>query len=291
MRLGDLTLRMLKAGAFRLDGGAMHGVVPRPLWVKLVDCDADNRILLSTNCLLVEREGGPGPRRILVETGNGAKWSDKQRAQFAMEPRSIVDALAEVGLSPDQIDLVVLTHLHFDHVGGCTRLDEDGRAVPVFSRARHVVQRGELASAHTANERNRGSYLLENIAPLEAAGLLDPVDGDVELCSGLRVVVTPGHTPHHQSVVVEGGGRSAIFFGDVIPTAVHLRLPWVMAYDVEPLVTVETKRRLLRRAREDHALVLFGHDSRHGGCLGSDARGEATLAQPIDLGTDEPPPC
>ncbi len=286
MQLGDLALRMLNAGNFRLDGGAMHGVVPKPLWVKLVDCDADNRMLLSTHCLLVERSTGPGPRRILVETGNGDKWTDKQRQIYGMEARTVVDALAELGLSPEAIDLVVLTHLHFDHVGGWSRRAPGGRLIPVFSRARHVVQRGEVASARQANERNRGSYLIENIEPLEAAGLLDPVDGDVELAPGVRVVVTPGHTPHHQSVVLEGGGRTAVFFGDVVPTAAHLRLPWVMAYDVEPLVTVETKRRLLGRALGQRALVLFGHDSRHGGCLGSDLRGEATLAETVDVNSE-----
>ena len=256
MQLGNLRLRMLNAGNFRLDGGAMHGVVPKTLWSTLVPCDAENRVLYSTSCLLVEG----GDRRILVETGNGDKYSRKEREIYAMEERTIVQALAEVGVAPESIDLVVLTHLHFDHVGGATRL-EGGALRPTFPRARHVVQARELADATHVHERNRASYLSRDFVPLQEAGLLDQVVGEAEVAPGVRVLPTPGHCPGHQSVLIDGGaGQRALYLGDVVPTSVHVRLPFIMAYDLEPAVTLDTKRRLFERAIAEDWLLCFGHD-------------------------------
>jgi glyoxylase-like metal-dependent hydrolase (beta-lactamase superfamily II) len=256
MQLGNFRLRMLNAGNFRLDGGAMHGVVPKTLWSTLVPCDEQNRVPYSTACLLVEGAG----RRTLIETGNGDKYSKKQRGIYAMEDRTIVTALAEIDLAPDAIDLVVLTHLHFDHVGGATRLE--GKALrPTFPRARHVVQARELEDATHVHERNRGSYAPDDFVPLIEAGLLELVDGEVEVAPGLRVLRTPGHTPGHQSVLIDGGdGQRALFLGDVVPTSVHVRLPFIMAYDLEPAVTLDTKRALFERAVAEGWLLCFGHD-------------------------------
>jgi glyoxylase-like metal-dependent hydrolase (beta-lactamase superfamily II) len=281
MQLGPFTLTALSAGNFRLDGGAMHGVVPKTLWSKQVSCDADNRVEYATTCLLVERDG----QRLLVETGNGAKLGDKARALYGIEHhRSIEQALAERDLAPEAIDRVVMTHLHFDHAGGATRLRASGGVEPVFRRARHVVQRAEWHDATHPHERNRASYLAEDFAPLEEAGLIDRVEGEVDVMPGVRVVPTPGHTPGHQSVLIDADGQRVLFLGDVVPTAVHVPLPWVMAYDLEPARTVETKRALWRRAVAEKWIVVFGHDtSCDAAVLEQDERGRVLVAKKIRL--------
>jgi glyoxylase-like metal-dependent hydrolase (beta-lactamase superfamily II) len=258
LTLGDAKLTMLNGGNFRLDGGAMHGVVPKTLWSRLVSCDALNRCEYTTRCLLIETAG----RRILVETGNGDKFAPKLKEIYGIDhDRSIGDALREVGVDPASIDTVVMTHLHFDHSGGTTRRTASGGLAPVFSRARHVVQAREWQDATHPHERNRASYLGENILPLQDAGLLQLVDGETEIAPGVRVIPTPGHTAGHQSVLVGvPDGPQALFLGDVVPTAVHTRLPWVMSYDLDPARTVETKRELFQRAMAQDWLVLWGHD-------------------------------
>ena len=284
LTLGDAKLTMLNGGDFRLDGGAMHGVVPKTLWSKLVSCDAANRCEYTTRCLLVE----VGDRRILVETGNGDKFAPKLKDIYGIEhDRSIGDALREVGVEPESIDTVVMTHLHFDHSGGTTRKTASGSVVPVFPRAKHVVQRLEWEDATHPQERNRASYLGENIGPLADAGLLQIVDGETELAPGVRVVPTPGHTRGHQSVLIgaaDAGAEKALFLGDVVPTAVHTRLPWVMAYDLDPARTVETKRALFRRAVEESWLLLWGHDRDHmGGRLGVDKDGNFVVRELVTI--------
>ena len=282
LALGDARLTMLNGGNFRLDGGAMHGVVPKTLWSKLVSCDPLNRCEYTTHCLLVEVAG----RRILVETGNGDKFSPKLKDIYGIDhDRSIGDALREIGVEPESIDTVVMTHMHFDHSGGTTRRAASGALEPVFRRARHVVQAREWQDATHPHERNRASYLGENIGPLGEAGLLQLVDGETELAPGVRVIPTPGHTRGHQSVLVgfEGGPR-ALFLGDVVPTAVHTRLPWVMAYDLDPARTLETKRALFRRALDESWLLLWGHDRDHmGGRLGLDKDGNFVVRELVTI--------
>jgi glyoxylase-like metal-dependent hydrolase (beta-lactamase superfamily II) len=282
LTLGDARLTMVNGGNFRLDGGAMHGVVPKTLWSKLVSCDAQNRCEYTTRCLLVE----VGDRRVLVETGNGDKFSPKLKDIYGIDhDRSIGDALREVGLAPESIDTVVMTHLHFDHSGGTTRKTASGALEPVFKRAKHVVQKLEWEDATHPHERNRASYLGENIGPLGEAGLLQIVDGETEIAPGVRVVPTPGHTRGHQSVLIgpEGGPR-ALFLGDVVPTAVHTRLPWVMAYDLDPARTLETKRALFRRALEENWLLLWGHDRDHmAGRLGLDKDGNFVVRELVTI--------
>jgi len=288
LTLGEARLTMLNGGNFRLDGGAMHGVVPKTLWSKLVSCDADNRCEYTTRCLLVEVPDGGRTRRLLVETGNGDKFAPKLKDFYGIEhDRSIGDALREVGVELDSIDTVVMTHLHFDHSGGTTRRTASGALVPVFPRAKHVVQRLEWEDATHPHERNRASYLGENIGPLGEAGLLQIVDGETEIAPGVRVVPTPGHTRGHQSVLIgddEPGAPKALFLGDVVPTAVHTRLPWVMAYDLDPARTVETKRALFRRAVEENWLLLWGHDRDHmGGRLGVDKDGNFVVRELVTV--------
>lgn len=280
MQLGTFRLRMLNAGNFRLDGGAMHGVVPKTLWSTLVPCDEQNRVPYSTACLLVEGGG----RRILVETGNGDKYSPRERDIYAIEERTIVTALAAIGVAPESIDLVVLTHLHFDHVGGATRLD--GAALrPTFPRARHAVQAREVEDATHVHERNRASYLGRDFVPLLEAGLLDRLDGEVEVAPGVRVLPTPGHCPGHQSVLIDGGdGQRALFLGDVVPTSVHVHLPFIMAYDLEPAVTLDTKRALFERAVAEGWLLCFGHDPEVDAVrLRHDDRGRPVIAERVKV--------
>ena len=282
MQLGELTLTSLNGGNFRLDGGAMHGVVPKTLWSKLVSCDDRNRVTYSTRCLLVEGNG----HRTLIETGNGDKFPAKLKDIYGIDhDRAIGQALAEVGLQPDDIDTVVMSHLHFDHSGGTTRQTASGAFVPVFGRARHVVQRREWEDATHPHERNRASYLQENIVPLGEAGLVDVVDGEAEIAPGVRVVPTPGHTAGHQSVLIGApDGPKALFLGDVVPTAVHVKLPWVMSYDLEPARTVETKRALFTRALAEDWLLVWGHDKDHAaGRLGLDKDGAFVVRELCDL--------
>jgi glyoxylase-like metal-dependent hydrolase (beta-lactamase superfamily II) len=282
LTLGDARLTMLNGGNFRLDGGAMHGVVPKTLWSKLVSCDELNRCEYTTRCLLVEVAG----RRILVETGNGDKFAPKLKAIYGIDhDRSVRDALHELGLEPEAIDTVVMTHMHFDHSGGTTRRSATGALEPAFPRARHVVQAREWQDATHPHERNRASYLGENILPLADAGLLQLVDGEAEIAPGVRVLPTPGHTVGHQSVLIGApDGPKALFLGDVVPTAVHTRLPWVMGYDLEPARTVDTKRALFQRALEEDWLLLWGHDRDHmGGRLAVDKDGNYVVRELVTI--------
>lgn len=262
-RLGRLTLHAIQAGGQRLDGGAMFGVVPKPLWERRIPADERNRIQLGMRCLLIEHEAG----LVLIDTGAGNKESPRFHEIYGVQNAGadgrtrLEDGLRSIGARPDDVDIVVDTHLHFDHAGGNTFVDESRRVRPAFPGARYVVQRGELEFASHANERTAGSYFAHNYAPIEQAGLFDLVEGAREIVRGVSLVPTPGHTPHHQSVLLESDGERAFYFGDLVPTAAHLPLPWIMGYDVEPLVTLETKRRTLRRAVEEHWLVIFEHDA------------------------------
>ena len=283
--LGDATLTMVNGGNFRLDGGAMHGVVPKTLWSKLVSCDALNRCEYATRCLLIEVAG----KRVLVETGNGDKFSPKLKEIYGIDhDRSIGAALREAGLSPDDIDFVIMSHLHFDHSGGATRFSTSGKGLaPVFKRARHVVQRREWEDATHPHERNRASYLQENIGPLGESGLLQLVDGEAEIVPGVRVIPTPGHTAGHQSVLIgawDPGAPKALFLGDVVPTAVHVKLPWVMSFDLDPARTVETKRALFTRAVTEDWLLVWGHDKDNaGGRLGVDKNGDFVIRELVSM--------
>jgi glyoxylase-like metal-dependent hydrolase (beta-lactamase superfamily II) len=278
MQLGDLTLTLVNGGNFRLDGGAMHGVVPKALWNKLVSCDDLNRVEYATNCLLVEGRG----KRTLIETGNGDKFPARERDIYGIDhDQSAEKNLRAIGIEPESIDYVVMTHLHFDHSGGATRRTASGALEPVFKRARHVIQRGELHDATHPHERNRASYLAENFAPLQDAGLVQLVEGETEFAPGVSVIPTPGHTAHHQSVLIDDGqGHKALFLGDVVPTSLHVKLPFIMAYDLDVVGTLETKRRVLGRAIDERWLVIFGHDKDlQAAYLGYDAKGNITVAE------------
>ncbi len=282
MKLGDFTLTLVNGGDFRLDGGAMHGVVPKTLWSRLVSCDELNRCSYATNCLLVEGHG----RRILIETGNGDKFPAKEKAIYGIDhDQSIARNLTALGVEPRSIDLVVMTHLHFDHSGGTTRRTASGGLEPVFSRAQHVVQKLEWQDATHPHERNQASYLAEDFAPLKDAGLLQLADGEQQIAPGVSVVPTPGHTRGHQSVLIDDGhGHKVLFLGDVVPTSIHVRLPFIMAYDLDVVGTLESKRKILSRAKDEHWLLVFGHDTgTRAGYLGTDDRGQYKVTEPVTL--------
>jgi glyoxylase-like metal-dependent hydrolase (beta-lactamase superfamily II) len=281
MRFGDLTVTLVNGGNFRLDGGAMHGVVPKTIWSMLVSCDELNRCEYATNCLLVD---GPG-FRVLIETGNGDKFPAKERRIYGIDhDLSAEKNLRALGVEPQSITHVIMTHLHFDHSGGATRRDGE-RVVPVFARARHIVQAREWQDATHPHERNAASYLQENLLPLADAKLIDEVDGEREVAPGIRVLPTPGHTRGHQSVLIDDGhGHKLLFLGDVVPTALHVRLPFIMAFDLDVVGTLESKRAILRRALDEKWLLVFGHDPQtRAGYLGLDARGQFALSEPFAI--------
>jgi glyoxylase-like metal-dependent hydrolase (beta-lactamase superfamily II) len=258
--LGRIRIHAIEAGLQRLDGGAMFGVVPKPLWEKRIPADARNRIPLALRCLLVEAPDG----LVLVDTGIGNKEDEKFIEIYGIEnqgsPTRLEDGIRAAGFDPADVDRVVLTHLHFDHAGGNTFRNEEGAVRPTFPGARYLVQEKELAFARQANERTRGSYLPDNFEPVAEAGLFDLVDGEVEVASGVRFLATPGHTPHHASILIESAGETACFLADVCPTSAHIPLPWIMGYDLEPLVTLESKRGLWQRAISGEWLMIFEHD-------------------------------
>lgn len=261
--LGSLTVHAIQAGGQKLDGGAMFGVVPKPLWQRKIDADDRNRIQLGMRCLLVEHPRG----LVLIDNGAGNKENAKFHDIYGVENvgaggRTLLeDGLAQLGHTPADIALMIDTHLHFDHAGGNTFVDESGVVRPTFPNARYVVQRGEYEWATHTNERTAASYFPHNFEPVVASGQFDFVNGEIEIWPGITLLPTPGHTPHHQSVLLESGGARALFVADLMPTAHHAPLPWIMGYDVEPLVTLETKRRILARATEEDWLVIFEHDA------------------------------
>jgi glyoxylase-like metal-dependent hydrolase (beta-lactamase superfamily II) len=262
-QLGRWRIHAIQAGGQRLDGGAMFGVVPKTLWERRIPADERNRIQLGMRCLLIEHEMG----LVLIDTGAGNKEADKFYEIYGIEntgapgPTQLEDGLRQLGVAPDDIVLVINSHLHFDHAGGNTTRDANGSVRPSFRNARYVVQAGEYQYATHTNERTAGSYFPHNFVPLHEAGLFDFVDGEREIAAGIRAVPTPGHTPHHHGLLLESNGERAFFIADLVPTTAHLPLPWIMGYDVEPLVTLETKRRILKRAVEEDWLVVFEHDA------------------------------
>lgn len=262
-RIGNLNVHAIQAGGQRLDGGAMFGVVPKPLWERRIPADERNRIQLGMRCLLIEHPSG----LILIDSGAGNKENAKFHDIYGVENAgangrtALEDGLAQVGVGPERISFLISTHLHFDHAGGNTFVDEAGVVRPTFPRARYFVQRGEYEFATHPNERTAASYFDRNYVPTLESGQLELLEGESEIVDGIGVILTPGHTPYHQSIVIRSAGETAIFLGDVVPTHAHLPLPWIMGYDVEPLVTLESKRGLLKRVEQEDWTVIFEHDA------------------------------
>ncbi len=256
MKLGAFEIYPVSDGRFRLDGGAMFGVVPKVLWEKCCPSDEFNRIPLSLTALLIRANG----KNILVDTGLGPKEDAKFQRMFAVERTpTILESLKRLGLGPEDIHLVINTHLHFDHAGGNT-MQENGVVVPTYPNAKYFVQHGEFEDAARANERTKASYRRDNFTPIDHINQWEFLHGDTELVPGVTAVVTAGHTSCHQSVKIESEGSIAFFLGDLIPTVSHLPLPYIMGYDLFPIQTLETKRWVLDRAFEERWLLLFEHD-------------------------------
>jgi glyoxylase-like metal-dependent hydrolase (beta-lactamase superfamily II) len=260
VRLGGYDVFGLREGFFQLDGGAMFGVVPKTLWEKLCPADEKNRIRLGLNSLLVRTADAV----VLVETGIGTKMDQKFTGIYCVQTKpGLTAALAEAGFKTGDVNFVVNTHLHFDHCGGNTYRDEAGRLRPTFPNARYIIQKGEWDEARHPNEREKSSYLPENFLPLEEAGVLGLVDGDREIAPGVEVVVSPGHTRRHQSVRVRSQGQTLFFLGDLVPTAAHISLAYIMSYDLYPVQTLETRRALYEQAIAGDWLLAFVHDPVH----------------------------
>jgi len=255
--LGSLELVTLSDGFFALDGGAMFGVVPRTLWEKRLPPDDANRIPLGMRPLIVR----DGKTTIIIDAGCGDKMDSKSAQIYGLDRRYHLDhSLADAGLSGEDIDIVVASHLHFDHVGGFTKIGKDGALVPRFPKAKYIAHRAEWEDATHPHERNRASYLQENFVPLKDAGVLTLVDDGTEIVPGVRYRRSGGHTPNHQVLMIESGGKTAVFTADMYPTSVHIPDPWVMGYDLYPMDTLAFKRAFAREAVEREYLLFFEHD-------------------------------
>ncbi|MFI5228779.1 MAG: MBL fold metallo-hydrolase, partial [Gemmatimonadales bacterium] len=275
-QLGRWRIHAIQAGGQRLDGGAMFGVVPKTLWERRIPADERNRIQLGMRCVLLEHEIGP----ILIDTGAGNKETDKFYDIYGVEnvgspgPTLLEDGLRQVGIRPEDVVMVINSHLHFDHAGGNTTKDAGGAIRATFPNARYVVQAREYEWATHTNERTAGSYFPHNYVPIHEAGSFELLNGEAQIVAGIRALPTPGHTPGHHGLLLESSGERAFYIADLAPTTAHLPLPWIMGYDVEPMVTLETKRRILARAVAEEWLVIFEHDATTSWCyIKEDARG------------------
>jgi len=255
LKLGDLEFHVVSDGHVYLDGGAMFGIVPKPLWEKKAPPDARNRIRLGLNCLLIYAGG----KRILVETGAGGKWNPKLREIYALDGPFLDERLREYAIAPGDIDVVVNTHLHFDHCGGNTRWEKD-KAVPVFPNARYVSRKGEFENAMHPNQRTRATYFLENYAPMTETQQLQLIEEDTQIAPGVELICVPGHTADMMCVKLSGGGKTAFLLADLVPTRAHLPLAWGMGYDLFPLTVIENKRKWLPRIVREEWIALFVHD-------------------------------
>ncbi len=258
MQFGDYRVEIIPDTEFRLDGGAMFGVVPRNLWSQVCPADEQNRIRMNMNCVFIEG----GNERILIETGIGEKWSAKHTEMFGISRRqALADSLRSIaGVEPDSITIVVNTHLHFDHAGGNTAFDGAGQAVPVFKNARYFIGRDEFANAEAPSERDRASYLPDNWRPLEASGQLELKEANYEVVPGLTLQTYPGHNRSMQCWQLQSGGETIFGFADLVPMRAHVPFAWIMGYDLYPVETLAVKKKLLPQAAREGWHCLFYHD-------------------------------
>lgn len=286
MKFGDFELFLIEDGGFRLDGGAMFGVVPKMMWQKVAPPDDTNRIAMCANLLLIKT----GDRNILVDTGLGGKWDEKESAMFLVEePRLMMTDLARVDLMKEDITDVIQTHLHFDHAGGGTYIDKDGQLKVQFPNARYWIQKGEWDAAWNPNPKDRRSYKPENMRPLEEAGVIEWLEGDREILPGIKVRVSGGHTKWHQMVEVRSGGHTVVFAADMMPMHTHAPIPYVMAYDLYPVDTMGFKEPFVNEAIEGRYVIVFEHDPEvKAGRLVRDERGRVTV-EPVDMDANEFP--
>jgi glyoxylase-like metal-dependent hydrolase (beta-lactamase superfamily II) len=257
MQIGDYKLTVINSGYFKLDGGAMFGIIPKPLWEKNNPPDSLNRIKMITRNLLLQGNG----RKILIDTGMGNKWDDKSISIYEIdqETESIQSELQRIGVRAEDITDVLLTHLHFDHTGGSTKI-ENGKLVPSFPRAKYYVQKQNLDWAMNPTEKDRGSYIKDNFIPLVENGVLELIYGETKFDKNIEFIVVNGHTFGQQLIKISDASRTLLYCGDMIPTASHIPLPYIMGYDLQPLMTLSEKKNLLRQAAEEKWMLFFEHD-------------------------------
>ena len=263
MNRSPWTWRVVRAGSLRLDGGGMFGIIPKEMWSRWTPPDAENRIRLQTNCLLLERDG----RKVLVETGCGDKWTEKEREIYHLEQRTVVDALQEIEVEPEEIDMVVVTHLHFDHAAGLTTwggrspremIAEGTPPQPVFKNAEIVVQRREWKDANANRSTMTRTYLRSHLDPI--ADRIRLIDGSAEVLPGIRVEPVIGHTPGQQGVLIEDAEGTTAFLGDLLPTIHHAHPSAATAYDMDPYETLLTKADVLTRANVEDWTIVLDHE-------------------------------
>jgi len=271
-------VKVLSDGVIKLDGGSMFGQVPKMAWENSVVTDRKNRMTLGLNCLLLQIRG----QNILVDTGVGTKDAENDKETLGLVPSRLLKGLKSMGMGPKDIHAVVLTHLHFDHSGGCTRLDRAGNTVPTFPKATYYVQEACWDEACNPNERCHVTNRADNFLPIEERGQLELLDGDCEIMPGLNVIVTDGHAKGHQMVMVNHGGERIVFLGDIVPTPHHLNLGVISAFDNSPETTLERKRDLLAEAEKQGWLLVFshGHDVRAGYL---ERKADAGYLRPVEL--------
>jgi glyoxylase-like metal-dependent hydrolase (beta-lactamase superfamily II) len=281
IRIGRYELSGLLDATFALDGGAMFGIVPRPLWERQIAPDPRNRIRLAARCLLaIDRDA----RRVLVvDDGIGERWDAKRAEIYAIDRSGggLREALARTGVRPEDVTDVLLTHLHFDHAGGTVRRAEDGRLALSFPRATYHVQRRNWQWAHAPSERDAGSFRAEDFELLQHSNQLHLVEGEAELFPDVELVVSEGHTVGQQLPRFHGEGTHLTYCGDVVPTHAHLRPSWVMGYDLFPVTTVEEKKVLLAEALEDDGILFFEHDAEMAACRLVERDGEIVFREAV----------
>jgi glyoxylase-like metal-dependent hydrolase (beta-lactamase superfamily II) len=257
LTLGDCELSIFSDGTYPLDGGAFFGVVPKIMWSRKVAADERNYVQAGLNSLLIRT----GKQNVLVETGMGNKLSDRM-VKFYGQPAQLLSNLAAAGIAPEDIDIVINTHLHFDHCGWNTVKDKEGKVVPTFPRAKYYAPEGEWQYARHPSERDAISYIPENYDPLVQSGQMTLLKGGEIIVPGISVKTFPGHTAHMQAVIVESAGRTACYISDLIPTTAHIDLTWGMGFDLYPLQTIESKKQYYAKAIPENWLTVFTHDAK-----------------------------
>jgi len=264
MKIGNYILTSINTGTFALDGGAMFGVVPWVFWSKTNTPDERQRITLAARCLLIRGEG----RTILVDTGNGNKWNDKLKDIYRLDNSvyTLEDSLAKAGVKPEDVTDVILTHLHFDHCGGSTKIVEamsdgrQGKLVPAFPNATHYVQKAHWELSQNPTDRDRASFMKDDFQILHDLGMLKFVEGEQEIFPGISVIVCNGHTTAQQLPKISDGKNTLLFLCDLVPTTSHIPFPYIMGYDLRPLTTLEEKKRILPQANAEDWILFFEHD-------------------------------
>lgn len=256
MKIGKYKLLTIQSGYFSLDGGAMFGIIPKPLWEKTNPADVQNRVTLSTRNLLLISDA----RKILIDTGMGSKWDDKAKNIYNIDSKlDLESSLEHVGIKCEDVTDVLLTHLHFDHTGGSTKL-LNNKLVPVFPNAKYYVQKKNFEWAMNPSERDRGSYIKENFEPLVKEGVLELINGEIDFDDNISFVVINGHTFSQQMIKISDSSNTLLYVADLIPFVSQIKIPYIMGYDLQPLVTLDEKKKYLKLAVDENWNLYFGHD-------------------------------